>query len=229
MYRYLHVDIYKKCRNSHPHNKTLECFECRAVDWSRVHFRFQPSRCQDNIHFHQQHFNWRIRDPNCPFQFKLLLICWFRVGGCCSSFGKMKKTELLQLIKSEKCWRTAAFSWRDTFAWRQFARFYARLQQRHVSFCHSCHSRNWQRKHYIYLVLYVVVAKCTDDLDTLIVWDDSLLTVSVFGPEDNYSLLSPGIMTDDPLTPAGITCITSTLCNHHYWHWSHIMKAFSYH
>ena len=89
--RYLHVDIYKKCRNSHPHNKTLECFECRAVDWSRVHFRFQPSRCQDNIHFHQQHFNWRIRDPNCPFQFKLLLICWFRVGGCCSSFGKMKK------------------------------------------------------------------------------------------------------------------------------------------
>ena len=53
---------------------------------------------------------------------------------------KWKKTELLQLIKSEKCWRTAAFSWRDTFAWRQFARFYARLQQRHVSFCHSRHS-----------------------------------------------------------------------------------------
>ena len=152
IYTYLHGDIYKKCRNSHPHNKTLECFECRARDWSRVHFKLQPSRCQDNINFHQQHFNWRIRDPNCPFQFKLLLICWFRVGGCCSSFGKMKKkTELLQLIKSEKCWRTAAFSWRDTFAWRQFARFYARLQQRHVSFCHSCHSRNWQRKHYIHL------------------------------------------------------------------------------
>ena len=107
-----------------------------------------------------------------------------------------KKTELLQLIKSEKCWRTAAFSWRDTFAWRQFARFYARLQQRHVSFCHSSHSHNWQKKHYIYLALDLSVsipsvAKCRDDLDTLIVWDDSLLTVSVFGAGDNYSVLGP--------------------------------------
>ena len=28
-------------------------------------------------------------------------------------------------------------------------------------------------------------------------------------------------MTDDPLTPAGIACITSTLCNHHYKHYDH--------
>ena len=78
MYRYLHVDIYKKCRNSHPHNKTLECFECRAVDCSRVHFRFQPSRCQDNIKAEHRpgfHKRWSADPQPVPIGGTYFTIC----------------------------------------------------------------------------------------------------------------------------------------------------------
>ena len=115
--RYLQISthIYTEISTRNVETLTLttrhlsEGFVCRAPDWSRVHFRFQPSRCQDNIHFHQQHFNWRIRDPNCPFQFKLLLICWFRVGGCCSSFGEMKKNWVVATHKEWKVLTDSSF------------------------------------------------------------------------------------------------------------------------